>query len=93
MEEVEALKWYLLGFLSSAEGWNSEYPFDLLEMKDPKNMFEKLFEYLFKKDEATINLIRDFKKLWMSNIDVGNLPLFILVLYECIEGDESHGDI
>ena len=60
------LRWFLIGFFSSAEGWNWECPFDVNNIRDDvktlKDDFRVFLEYLEENNEFAKKLLRYFER-------------------------------
>jgi len=60
------LRWFLIGFFNSAEGWNWECPFDVNNVRDDvrtlKDDFRVFLEYLEENNEFAKKLLRYFER-------------------------------
>ena len=60
------LRWFLIGFFESAEGWNWECPFDVNNVRDDirtlKDHFRVFLEYLEENSEFAKKLLRYFER-------------------------------
>ena len=60
------LRWFLIGFFESAEGWNWECPFDVNNIRDDvrtlKDDFRVFLEYLEENNEFAKKLLRYFER-------------------------------
>jgi len=60
------LRWFLIGFFESAEGWNWECPFDVNNVRDDvktlKDDFRVFLEYLEENNKFAKKLLRYFER-------------------------------
>ena len=56
------LRWFLIGFFNSAEGWNWECPFSENDNNTLKDDFEAFLKRLESGCEDTVRLLRYFKE-------------------------------
>jgi len=80
------LKWFLIGFLSSQEGWNGEWPFGINDpAESEKTIQEKLraFLDLLNENSSSANkLLQDFKDLIESERRASNLSSIVAEIWK-----------
>ena len=68
------LRWFLIGFFTSAEGWNWECPFEVNNIRDDirtlKDDFRVFLEMLEKGNDDAINLLRYFERYYVEEQEI-----------------------